>query len=58
MQALFETAAGHRCSRVEWTTDSGNVSAQAFYDALGPAQRPSKVFYRLEAASDGFQPLR
>jgi ribosomal protein S18 acetylase RimI-like enzyme len=56
VQALFQKAATHRCSRVEWTTDSDNISAQAFYDALGSAQHPSKVFYRVEATSEGFQP--
>jgi hypothetical protein len=45
MEALFQKAATHRCSRVEWTTDSGNISAQAFYEALAPANHPSKVFY-------------
>ena len=58
MEALFQKAAAHRCSRVEWTTDSGNISAQAFYEALVPAHHPSKVFYGVEATSEGFQPLR
>lgn len=58
MQALFQQAVTYRCSRVEWTTDSGNTSAQAFYEAIVPAQHPSKVFYRVEAAGEGFQPLR
>ena len=58
MQALFQKAAAHRCSRVEWTADSGNHNAQAFYEALMPAQHPSKVFYRVEAAGEGFPPPR
>lgn len=58
MRALFQEAAEHRCSRVEWTTDSGNIGAQAFYEALVPAQRPAKVFYRVQAASEGFPSLR
>ena len=48
MQAVFEVAARHGCSRVEWTTDVTNAGAQAFYDRLGLARYPSKVFYRVE----------
>ena len=59
MEALFQKAAAHRCSRVEWTTDSGNISAQAFYEALVPAHitRP-RSSTGVEATSEGFQPLR
>ena len=55
MRAVFETAAQHGCSRVEWTTDSGNAGAQAFYETLGLPRHPAKVFYRLEDAGGGFQ---
>jgi GNAT superfamily N-acetyltransferase len=48
MHAIFETAAQHQCSRVEWTTDNDNTSAQAFYDKLGLPPHPAKVFYRTE----------
>jgi GNAT superfamily N-acetyltransferase len=48
MRAIFQTAAQHACSRVEWTTDNDNTSAQAFYDTLGLPPRPAKVFYRAE----------
>jgi GNAT superfamily N-acetyltransferase len=48
MQALFEMAGQCGCSRVEWTTDSGNVGAQAFYEMLRLPRHPSKVFYRAE----------
>lgn len=47
--------ASRGCSRIEWTTDSGNASAQAFYQALGLPQHPSKVFYRVEGTGRGFQ---
>jgi GNAT superfamily N-acetyltransferase len=54
MTAVFETAAGHSCSRVEWTTDTGNASAQAFYAELGLPKHPSKVFYRVQDTGAGF----
>lgn len=47
MHAVFETAATRGCSRVEWTTDTGNTAAQAFYAGLGLPVHPSKVFYRV-----------
>ncbi len=47
MHAVFETAAALRCSRVEWTTDTGNTAAEAFYAGLGLPVYPSKVFYRV-----------
>ena len=55
MQALFETADKHGCSRVEWTTDRDNVGAQAFYEMLGLPQHPSKIFYRAADTRGGFQ---
>ncbi len=54
MRAVFETAGQHGCSRVEWTTDDGNVGAQAFYETLGLPRRPSKIFYRVEGIRGGF----
>jgi hypothetical protein len=54
MKAVFETAARHRCSRIEWTTDTGNAGAQAFYAELGLPQHPSKVFYRVQDTGAGF----
>jgi GNAT superfamily N-acetyltransferase len=47
MHGLFEIAAQRRCSRVEWMTDVGNKSAQAFYAGLGVPASTSKVHYRL-----------
>jgi RimJ/RimL family protein N-acetyltransferase len=55
IQALFETAGKHGCSRVEWTTDSNNADAQAFYEMLGLPKHPSKVFYRVEDTGGAFQ---
>jgi GNAT superfamily N-acetyltransferase len=48
MRAVFDTAAKHGCSRVEWTTDRDNVGAQAFYQQLGVPVHSSKIFYRVE----------
>ncbi len=50
MKAIFGTAAKHGCSRVEWTTGTGNTGAQNFYHSLGLPELPSKVFYRAEGA--------
>ena len=55
MRAVFEEAAQHGCSRVEWTTDSGNAGAQAFYETLGLPRHPAKVFYRVEDTGEGFR---
>jgi len=48
MRSVFETAVKQDCSRVEWTTDQDNTDAQAFYELLGVAPNPAKLFYRLE----------
>lgn len=53
MDALIEVAAKHRCSRIEWTTDTDNPTAQAFYDRLGYQRQQSKIFYRLEYTGNG-----
>ena len=55
MQALFEVAGKHGCSRVEWTTDRDNPDAQAFYERLGLPAHPAKVFYRVEDTGEGFK---
>ena len=55
MQALAEVAGKHGCSRVEWTTDTDNIGAQAFYNTLGVSPHPSKVFYRAEDLGTGLQ---
>jgi GNAT superfamily N-acetyltransferase len=33
-------------ARVEWTTDTSNEGARAFYEAIGARRFTSKVFYR------------
>ena len=57
VRAVFETAAGLGCSRVEWTTDAGNAGAQAFYAKLGLPDHPVKVFYRVEDTGSGLGPI-
>jgi GNAT superfamily N-acetyltransferase len=47
MEGLYRIAADHGCSRVEWTTDTGNSGAQRFYESLGAAPLATKIFYRL-----------
>jgi GNAT superfamily N-acetyltransferase len=46
MNELFALAAKHGCSRVEWTTDTDNPGAQAFYARLGIPVETTKLFYR------------
>jgi GNAT superfamily N-acetyltransferase len=58
MHAILETAATLGCSRVEWTTDTGNTAAQAFYAKLGLSRHPSKVFYRIEDTGSGLASIR
>ena len=57
MRALFDEAAKHKCSRVEWTTDTSSAGAQAFYADLGLREEASKIFYRAEDTGSGFPPL-
>lgn len=52
MDGLGAIAARRGLSRVEWTTDTGNEGAQAFYEALGAKPLTSKVFYRAAPRSD------
>lgn len=48
MRNLYEIAAKHGCSRLEWTTERDNDDAQGFYAHLGAPVNESKLFYRLE----------
>jgi GNAT superfamily N-acetyltransferase len=48
MDGLYEIAAGHECSLMEWTADDANLAAQRFYAGLGVPVRTSKLFYRAE----------
>ena len=56
MAALYEIAAEHECSRVEWTTDADNTGAMAFYAGLGVPIKTSKIFYRAQNNGDNFRP--
>jgi GNAT superfamily N-acetyltransferase len=56
MAALYQVAAEHECSRVEWTTDTDNSGAMAFYAGLGVPIETSKIFYRAEINGDNFAP--
>ncbi len=46
MDGLHRIAADRGCSRVEWTTDNGNMGARGFYERVGAKALASKVFYR------------
>ena len=43
MQAVFEAAGEQRCSRVEWTMDTGNAGARAFHHQLGHPDLPAAL---------------
>ena len=47
MDRLREIAVVRGCTRVEWTTDAGNLAAQSFYESLGARPLPTKLFYRV-----------
>jgi ribosomal protein S18 acetylase RimI-like enzyme len=46
MNELTAVAARRGLSRVEWTTDTSNEGAQAFYESLDAKPLTSKIFYR------------
>jgi len=46
IDGLYDVARRRGLSRVEWTTDTSNVGAQAFYESLGARPLASKIFYR------------
>lgn len=48
MDELDRIARERECSRVEFTTDTGNLDAQAFYASLGFRPHTEKIFYRRE----------
>lgn len=50
MDALFDVARKHGCSRVEWTTDQESAGAQRFYANLEVPVNTGKLFYRVETA--------
>jgi GNAT superfamily N-acetyltransferase len=55
MREIFQTATRHGCCRVEWTADTSNPPAQAFYDGLGVPVYPGKLFYRVLPGGTGFE---
>ena len=46
MDGLYDVARRRGLSRVEWTTDTSNEGAQAFYESLGAEPLASKIFDR------------
>jgi len=46
MGGLYDVGRHRGLSRVEWTTDTSNEGAQAFYESLGARPLASKIFYR------------
>lgn len=48
MRRLTEIAAETGCSRLEWTADSANPLANAFYEGQGYWTNKGKILYRVE----------
>lgn len=48
IQFLAALAVERGCTRVDWTAETSNPRALAFYDRLGVPRVESKVYYRLE----------
>jgi GNAT superfamily N-acetyltransferase len=50
-EALMKFLAGyaleHGCSRLDWTTETTNPEAMAFYQAIGARPCDAKIYYRL-----------
>ncbi|MFC4034475.1 GNAT family N-acetyltransferase [Streptomyces polygonati] len=46
MAELRKAASDAGCSRIEWTADTDNPAALAFYEALGAEPQDGKIFYR------------
>jgi GNAT superfamily N-acetyltransferase len=46
MEGLSAIAGRRGLARVEWTADTSNEGARAFYEALGAKPLTSKLFYR------------
>ncbi|WP_082173605.1 GNAT family N-acetyltransferase [Methylobacterium platani] len=51
MRAVAAQALARGLARVDWTADAGQPRLLAFYEALGGAQKPDKVFFRLDGAA-------
>ncbi len=48
IRRLAALALERRCSRVDWTAETTNPRAIAFYDRLGVPRVESKVYFRLD----------
>jgi GNAT superfamily N-acetyltransferase len=48
MRFLAQLAVERRCVRLDWTAETDNPGALAFYDRLGAARVAEKVYYRCE----------
>ncbi|HYY81122.1 MAG TPA: GNAT family N-acetyltransferase [Actinomycetes bacterium] len=48
MRFLARQARARGCSRMDWTTETDNPRAMAFYQRLGARPVQGKVYYRLE----------
>ncbi|WP_337268098.1 GNAT family N-acetyltransferase [Oryzifoliimicrobium ureilyticus] len=48
MQELAEIAVQRGLARIDWTADANDLRLLSFYDGLGAARRPEKLFYRLD----------
>ena len=46
--AVAQEAVARGLKRVDWTADAGKPTLLAFYEGLGAAPKPEKVFFRLE----------
>ncbi|SFV09830.1 Ribosomal protein S18 acetylase RimI [Methylobacterium sp. 174MFSha1.1] len=48
VRAVAGEAVARGLKRVDWTADAGKPELLAFYEGLGAAQKPDKVFFRLD----------
>ncbi|AWB24601.1 N-acetyltransferase [Methylobacterium currus] len=48
MRAVAAEALARGLGRVDWTADAGQPRLLAFYQGLGAAPKPDKVFFRLD----------
>lgn len=48
VRAVAQEAVARGLKRVDWTADAGQPTLLAFYEGLGAASKPDKVFFRLD----------
>lgn len=48
VRAVAQQAVARGLKRVDWTADAGQPALLAFYEGLGAAAKPDKVFFRLD----------